>query len=72
MEKIWRASWLFAGCSVEALAAGDFFRFDLGMHSLLVVRCDDGAVRAVHNSCRHRGMPVCLQRAGHVKRLRGP
>lgn len=68
LQTVWHESWLFAGCSTEAREPGDFFRFDLGDHSLLIVRDGEGALRALHNTCRHRGMPVCDAPAGHVKR----
>jgi Rieske 2Fe-2S family protein len=68
LEAIWRRSWLFAGPSAAAPAPGDFFRFDLGDDSIVVVRLEDGTVAAVHNTCRHRGMPVCPEPAGNARR----
>ncbi len=68
IERIWRRSWLFAGFSVQCGGTGEFFRFDLGDDSLLIVRGKDGALHALHNSCRHRGMPVCSELAGTAQR----
>lgn len=68
VERIWRRSWLFAGLSVEARAPGQFFNFELGDDSILIVRGEGGALHAVHNTCRHRGMRVCEVGAGHAKR----
>ncbi len=68
LEAIWRASWLFAGCSAQASAPGEFFSFELGYDSIIVVRDERGELHALHNTCRHRGMPVCAQRAGVAKR----
>jgi Rieske 2Fe-2S family protein len=65
---IWRRSWLFAGCSVEARDPGDFFRVDVGDGSIVVVRGDDGTLHALHNTCRHRGMTICPDGSGHVRR----
>jgi glycine betaine catabolism A len=60
LDTIWRSSWLFAGVSVEARAPGDFFRLNLAAgDSVIIVRGHDGELRALHNTCRHRGMPVC-------------
>ena len=41
------------------LAAGD---------SVIVARGEDGELRALHNTCRHRGMPVCPDAEGHARR----
>ena len=68
IERIWRRSWLFAGLSIEARAPGHFFSFELGADSILIVRGEGGALHAVHNTCRHRGMRVCDIDSGHAKR----
>jgi Rieske 2Fe-2S family protein len=68
LERIWSRSWLLAGLSRQAPGTGDFFRFDLGDYSVVVVRGEDGVLRALHNTCRHRGMPVCGEPSGRVKR----
>jgi Rieske 2Fe-2S family protein len=68
LETIWRASWLYAGTTAQVPAPGDFFRFDLDDHSVIVVRGPDGELHALHNTCRHRGMPVCPEQSGNVKR----
>jgi glycine betaine catabolism A len=69
LETIWRSSWLFAGAAVQARLPGDFFRFDLAAgDSVIVVRAEDGELHALHNTCRHRGMPVCSELAGHARR----
>ena len=69
LETIWRASWLFAGVSDQAREPGDFFRFDLAAgDSVIVVRAEDGELHALHNTCRHRGMPVCPDETGRVRR----
>ncbi len=58
LETIWRRSWLLAGFSIQASEPGDFFRFAVGNDSLIVVRDQDGALHAQHNTCSHRGMAV--------------
>ncbi|MGH7322973.1 MAG: aromatic ring-hydroxylating oxygenase subunit alpha [Candidatus Rokuibacteriota bacterium] len=69
LERIWRKSWLFAGHTCQAKAPGDFFVFDLDTDSVIVIRDDEGQLRGLHNTCRHRGMKVCQHEAGHVGRL---
>jgi phenylpropionate dioxygenase-like ring-hydroxylating dioxygenase large terminal subunit len=65
LEAIWRSSRLPAGVACEAREPGDFFCLDLeARDSVIVVRDEDGGLRALHNTCRHRGMPVCARSAG--------
>ena len=35
----------------------------------MVMRDDDGLVRAFHNVCRHRGTQLCRKDAGHVRAI---
>jgi len=37
--------------------------------SVILVRQDDGQVRALYNVCRHRGSVICGEAQGHVKRF---
>ena len=69
LERIWRRAWLFAGHGCQVKEPGDYFRFDLDTDSIIVLRGDDGRVRAMHNTCWHRGMRLCRQEAGHVRHL---
>ena len=69
LDAIWRASWLFAGVSAQAREPGDFFSLQLAAgDSVIVARGEDGELRALHNTCRHRGMPVCADHEGHARR----
>jgi Rieske 2Fe-2S family protein len=69
VEAVWRRGWLFAGHSCEVPKAGDYFTFQVGADSIIVIRGDDGAMHALHNVCRHRGSIVCTEPAGHAARL---
>lgn len=48
---------------------GDYFLFELGDDSVIVVRTRDGEVRAHHNVCRHRGSRICLEKEGNSRVL---
>ena len=48
---------------------GDYFLSETGADSYIVIRGTDGAIRAFHNVCRHRGSRVCLAPQGHSKLL---
>jgi glycine betaine monooxygenase A len=69
MAAIWQRGWLFAGFEIEIPNAGDFFTFAVDTTPIVVIRGDDGAVRAFHNVCRHRGSQLCRGEAGHVRAI---
>jgi Rieske 2Fe-2S family protein len=54
-ERIFASEWSVVGRASDARDSGDWFLGDVGGESLLVVRGDDGALRAFFNVCRHRG-----------------
>lgn len=69
VERVWRRGWLFAGHACEIPYPGDFFTMEVDTDPLLIVRGDDGAVRAFHNVCRHRGSLLCEAAQGHAGRI---
>lgn len=52
---LFKQHWQLAGHTSDIPAAGDYLTFDALGERALVVRGDDGEVRAFHNVCRHRG-----------------
>ena len=69
LAHIWRAGWLFAGFACEIAQPGDYITLSVGGSSVLVMRDDEGSVRAFHNVCRHRGTMLCRADAGHVRAI---
>jgi Rieske 2Fe-2S family protein len=69
LDRLWRSGWLFAGHSCEIPKPGDFFTVEIDADSILVIRGDDGAIRGMHNVCRHRGSLISTESAGHVTRF---
>ena len=55
MEAIFSRHWIYVGVEPDVPEPGDVAVVDVGKASVLIVRDDDGAVRAFHNVCRHRG-----------------
>jgi Rieske 2Fe-2S family protein len=68
-ENIWGREWLFAGHDCEVPKPGDYFTLQVGAYPIIVVRARDGALRAFHNSCRHRGSRICSAQTGSALRL---
>ncbi|MFA7439720.1 MAG: aromatic ring-hydroxylating dioxygenase subunit alpha [Sphingomonadaceae bacterium] len=61
MEQMWKRVWQFA-CREEHVAEeGDYFVYDIGRQSVLIVRSASG-LKAFYNSCLHRG--TMLKRKG--------
>ena len=62
-----RAMWLFVGRDDDVAEPGQWIVRELAGASVLIVRADDGVVRAFHNVCRHRGTLLCDGTAGHTR-----
>ncbi len=69
MEAIWRQGWLFAGHSCQIPNPGDYFLYEVEGDSVIVVRGDDGKANALYNVCRHRGMVICQEPEGNIRRF---
>ncbi len=63
-ENVFAATWLVIGRTNEIPEAGDYFTQEIGRENFLVVRQDDGSVRAFYNVCQHRGNRLVHQRDG--------
>jgi nitrite reductase/ring-hydroxylating ferredoxin subunit len=71
-ERLWPRVWQFA-CSVDHVAEpGDFFEYACGPFSTLVVRGDDGVLRAFQNVCRHRGSQLCEGTGSGLEQIQCP
>lgn len=66
-EEIFLTHWQIAGHVNDAPNPGDFFTFDMFGERALVVRGNDGELRAFHNLCRHRGSRVVAGERGHCR-----
>jgi phenylpropionate dioxygenase-like ring-hydroxylating dioxygenase large terminal subunit len=54
MAKMWRKVWQYACREEHIPEVGDYYVYDIGRHSIIVLRADSG-IKAYHNSCMHRG-----------------
>lgn len=54
-ERMWTRTWQVACREEHIPEAGDYYVYDLGPYSFVVVRTEDGGIKAHFNSCLHRG-----------------
>ncbi len=55
MKQMWEKVWQYVCREDQVAEPGDYLVYDIGHHSIVVVRADDGTLKAYHNSCLHRG-----------------
>ncbi len=56
MERLWSRVWQWACREEHVPNPGDYYVYDIGDYSVLVVRDETRRIRAFVNSCPHRGM----------------
>ena len=66
-EKIFSRRWLCVGRESEIKKSGEFMQCRLEGESILIVRGQDGKLRAFYNHCRHRGTRLCDEKNGLLK-----
>ena len=71
MAGLLRGSWLGLARADELKAPGDYRVLELAGASTILVRDEEGRLRAFANTCRHRGTRL-LEGAGNAARIRCP
>lgn len=66
IEQIFNKHWIYVGVVSDVPEAGDYMTVEIGKQPVLIVRDDDGEIRAFHNVCRHRGSRLCASQKGVV------
>lgn len=72
LEQIVLRNWIMAGHQSEIAKPGDFKVLNVANESAIIVRGQDGEIRAFANVCRHRGSVVCLEKAGNTRKFTCP
>jgi len=70
MDDLWPKAWLIAGRESDVPQVGDYFKFDVGSDSIIVVRSTKGNIRAFHNVCQHRGTRIVTNDFGNASKFR--
>jgi phenylpropionate dioxygenase-like ring-hydroxylating dioxygenase large terminal subunit len=71
VERMWSRTWQLACLDTDVPDPGDFYEYVIGDWSILVVRTEDGSLRAYHNVCGHRGRRI-KSGCGRSERLQCP
>jgi phenylpropionate dioxygenase-like ring-hydroxylating dioxygenase large terminal subunit len=66
---IFDRSWIYVGHSSELKAPGDFKTRPVAGRPVIFCRDRKGEVKALINSCRHRGALVCREREGNARQF---
>ena len=69
MEQIISRKWLLAGHASRIPNKGDYFLFRVGAEQIIVIRENEGTIRAFFNVCRHRGSTICQAESGNAPKL---
>jgi phenylpropionate dioxygenase-like ring-hydroxylating dioxygenase large terminal subunit len=71
-QQVWRRVWNTGGVSYQMPDPGDYLMTELGPESIIMVRQEDGGIRAFHNACPHRGTRITEAPEGHTKKFQCP
>ncbi|HEX4600673.1 MAG TPA: aromatic ring-hydroxylating dioxygenase subunit alpha [Gemmatimonadales bacterium] len=66
LDRIFLRRWLCVGRAAELAGPGDFVQRSVAGESVIVVRGQDGVIRAFYNVCRHRGTRLCEAERGRL------
>jgi choline monooxygenase len=69
-EHVFGRSWCVVGRSEQTAVSGSFVTAEVAGWPILVVRDDEGVLRAFLNVCRHRAAPLLTEPCGSATRLR--
>ncbi len=72
LERVICRNWILAGHDSELPQPGDFKVLNVARESAIIVRGEDGELRAFANVCRHRGSLVCLEERGTARKFSCP
>lgn len=63
-DRLFRQQWLCVDREERIARPGDYFLLELAGESIIILRDQQGTVRAFYNVCRHRGSRLCEEHQG--------
>lgn len=70
MRNIFATCWQFLAHESEVPDPGDYVLRKMGRDQVIVTRDENGEIRALLNTCRHRGVPLCRADSGNTSHFR--
>jgi phenylpropionate dioxygenase-like ring-hydroxylating dioxygenase large terminal subunit len=65
-DSVWTKTWQVVHRESELEFDGSFITHSIGKESFLIVRGNDGKIRAFYNVCQHRGNQLCTLESGEL------
>lgn len=66
-ENLWPKTWLLLGREADMRRPGDYQMEEVGPESFIMIRQDDGSIRAFYNVCQHRGSRLLFKNEGWTR-----
>lgn len=70
LDRIFTRAWVFVGHETEVPSRGDYVHRYIGKDAFVLVRGEDGVLRLLFDSCRHRGAMICRASKGNASHFR--
>jgi choline monooxygenase len=69
-DALFARTWQMVGRCEQVATPGSFLTANIAGEPILIVRGEDGSLRAFFNVCRHKAGPLCTDECGTVTKLR--
>jgi len=66
-RELFSNAWTYLGHASQIHLPGDFFTLDVAGQPFVVLRDQEGEIRAFHNRCPHRGAKLFTSESGHLE-----
>ncbi len=68
-DRVWTRTWTLAGPVTDLREPGDYFVYELGRESIIIVRTETDEIKAFYNVCPHRGNVIAQEEFGTVNQF---
>lgn len=65
MKRIFEGNWVYLAHESQIPEVGDYFTTTVGRQATVITRGKDGELRALLNTCTHRGATLCRKKRGN-------
>ena len=65
MKYIFEGNWVYLAHESQIPEPGDYFTVTVGRQPVIITRTKDGELKAILNTCSHRGATLCRKKRGN-------